>query len=244
MKDKDKQVIIFGTGEIASLAKFYFQRDSNWEVCGFTADDDYVSAGSFEGLPLVPFSRVKERFPPSEFEMFVGLSYRRLNRNRRDKYVIAKDANYSLASYVCSKSVFWDDLSIGDNCFILENQTIQPNVTIGNNVMIWSGNHIGHGTTIGDHTYISSHVVISGHATIGAMCFLGVNSTIRDFVTIGAETFVAMGASVTRDVAPGSVVVGAIGTTFAADSLQARRLKGKYFGLEADMEDADGRDVR
>lgn len=232
MMGKDKQLVIFGTGEIASLAKFYFQEDSNYEVCGFTADDAYVSADSFEGLPLVPFSKVKERFPPGEFMMFIALSYRRLNRIRADKYAMAKDGNYRLASYVCSKSVFWSDLTIGDNCFILENQTIQPTVTIGNNVMIWSGNHIGHGASIGDHTYIASHVVISGHVTIGAGCFLGVNSAVRDFASIGPETFVAMGASVTRDVPAGSVVVGARGTVYAADSPEAKKLKQRYFGID------------
>jgi sugar O-acyltransferase (sialic acid O-acetyltransferase NeuD family) len=231
MTGKKGQLVIFGTGEIGSLARFYFDHDSDYQVCGFTADDDFVSADTFEGLPLIPFSKVKDCFPASEFRMFIALSYRGLNRIRSERYRRAKDRHYELASYVCSRSVFWDDLKIGDNCFVLENQTIQPTVTIGNDVMIWSGNHIGHGATIGDHTYISSHVVISGHVTIGAGCFLGVNSTIRDFATIGPETFVAMGASVTRDVPAGSVVVSARGTVYAADSLEAKKLKQRYFGI-------------
>lgn len=226
-----KQLVIFGTGEIASLAHFYFKHDSEYEVCGFTADDEFIESDSFDGLPLVPFSRVKSRFPQTEFEMHVALSYRRLNRIRREKYGAAKDAGYVLASYLCSRSAYWPDLSIGDNCFILENQTIQPTVKIGSDVMIWSGNHLGHGSSIHDHTYISSHVVISGHSVIGAGCFLGVNATVRDFVTVGDETFVAMGALITRDVAPGSVVVAAPGTTFAAESEQAKKLKLKYFDL-------------
>lgn len=232
MRPKPRQLVIFGTGEIGSLARFYFQHDSDYEVCGFTADDQYVSSDSFEGLPLVPFSRVRERFPPGEFSMFIALSYRQLNRVRSAKYRMAKDCRYELASYVCSRSVFWDDLRIGDNCFILENETIQPNVTIGDDVMIWSGNHIGHGATIGDHAYVSSHVVISGHVTVGAGSFLGVNSAVRDFVTLGPETFVAMGVSVTRDVPAGSVVIGPGGTVYAADSPQARMLKQQFFGLE------------
>lgn len=228
-----KQLVIFGTGEIASLAHFYFKHDSEYVVRGFTADDEYIESDTFDGLPLVPFSRVQDSFPGAEFEMHVALSYRRLNRIRRAKYEAAKDAGYTLASYVCSRSAYWPDLSLGDNCFILENQTIQPTVKIGSNVMIWSGNHLGHGCTIRDHTYISSHVVISGHSVIGAGCFLGVNATVRDFVTVGEETFVAMGALITRDVAPGSVVVAASGTTFAPESEQAKKLKLKYFDLDA-----------
>ena len=226
-----RRLVIFGTGEIGTLARYYFENDAGFEVCGFTADDEHVTADTFEELPLVPFSIVTERFPPDDFAMFVALSYRRLNQNRQAKFEAAKRAGYTLPSYVCSKSVTWPDLTVGENCFILENQTIQPTVTIGDDVMIWSGNHLGHGCHIGDHSYIASHVVISGHVEIGRRCFLGVNATIRDFATIGDDCFIAMDASVAADVPAGAVVVGAGGTVFGPETRQARMLKRKYFNL-------------
>ena len=228
---KRKQLVIFGSGEFAVLAKFYFGHDSEYTVVGFTVDREYMSGDSFEGLPLVPFDDVGNRFPHSEHEMHVALSYRQLNRLRQDKYIQGKQAGYAFASYVCSKSVAWSDLSIGDNCFILENQTIQPTVKIGNNVIIWSGNHIGHGTLIGDHTYIASHVVISGHCKIGERCFLGVNATLRDHATVGDDCFIAMNSAVTQDVPDGAVVVGPSGKVFPAEDRRARALKRKYFGI-------------
>ena len=229
MSKKNMKLLIFGTGEIGLLAKFYFDRDSNYEVVGFTADDEFVSAHSVEGLPLVPFSKLKEEFPPNEVEVHVALSYKKLNRVRADKYFAVKSLGYKLPSYVCSKSVYWDDLSIGDNCFILENQTIQPTVKIGNNVMIWSGNHIGHGAVIGDHCYISSHVVIAGHVSIGERSFLGINSAIKDFVDIGPETFVTMNASVTKNTEAGSVVLSKSNKVYKAESEEAKFLKERYF---------------
>lgn len=226
---KKKKLIIFGTGEIGELAKFYFENDSIYDVAAFTADDAYVTQETFLGLPLVPFSKVQGRFPPAKFEMHVALSYKKLNQIRAEKYQAAKSLGYDLASYVSSKAVAWHDLSTGENCFILENQTIQPGVKIGNNVMIWSGNHLGHSSRIGDHTYISSHVCISGHTEIGEACFFGVNSSTKDFVKIGNSVFVTMGALVTKDIADGSVVVGAQGEVFAEDSKVAKHLKQKYF---------------
>jgi sugar O-acyltransferase (sialic acid O-acetyltransferase NeuD family) len=237
MSAPSKQLVIFGTGEIASLARFYFEHDSPYKVHAFTADDAWVTATTFAGLPVVPFSRLAQRFPPSEFDLFIGLSYRRLNRLRREKFLMVKEANYRLASYVCSRSVLWPDAVIGENCLILENQTIQPGVKIGHNVIIWSGNHLGHMTTIGDHTYISSHVVLCGHVTIGPGCFLGVNAAVRDFVTIGEEVFVSMGATVAGDVPAGSVVVGPTGRVFSAGSRPARILKGRYFRMAEEKPD-------
>ena len=224
-------LILFGSAEIAELAKFYFENDSNYRVVAFTVDDEYVKGDSFQGLPLVAFSEVAKRFPPGDHAMHVALSYAKLNRVRQEKYQQAKAAGYRLASYVCSKSVTWPDLSIGDNCFILENQTIQPTVKIGNDVMVWSGNHLGHGSVIGDHTYIASHVVISGHCTIGQRCFFGVNATIKDFTAIGDECFVAMDASVTKDMPDGAVALGTPAEVFPSDDRRAKALKKMYFKL-------------
>lgn len=224
-----KNLVIFGSSEIAELAYYYFKNDSEYRVVAFTVDDAYAHSEQFLGLPLVPFSKIIERFPPEQSEMHVALSYSRLNQLRQEKYEQAKLAGYNLASYVCSKSVTWPDLSIGDNCFILENQTIQPTVKIGNNVMIWSGNHLGHGGVIGDHTYIASHVVISGHCNIGQRCFFGVNATVRDFCTIGDDCFIAMDASITRNLPNGAFALGTPAEIFDGDDRRAQVIKKKYF---------------
>lgn len=222
-------IVIFGTAEIAELAMYYFENDSQYKVCAFTVDDNFVKEDSFHGLPIVPFSDAVRRFSPEEYGMHVALSYARLNRLRQEKYEQAKSAGYRLASYLCSKSVSWPDLLIGDNCFILENQTIQPNVRIGNNVMIWSGNHIGHGATIGNHTYIASHVVISGHCAIGERNFIGVNSTLRDFCKVGNDCFIGMGADVARHMLDGSVAMTTSAEIYEAGDRRANALKRMYF---------------
>lgn len=226
-----KKLVIFGTAEIASLAKFYFTNDSDYDVVAFTVDDDYFECDIYEGLPVVPFSEVARKYPPDQFEMHVALSYIKLNKLREEKYHQAKDSGYNLASYICSKSTTWHDLTVGDNCFILEDQTIQPTVCIGNNVMLWSGNHIGHGTTIGDHTYLASHVVISGNCKIGERCFFGVNSTFRDFLKIGNDVFVAMDASIVKDLPDNSVALGSGATVFSGDDKRAQRIRNSYFKL-------------
>ena len=224
-------LIIFGSAEMAELAHFYFENDSEYRVVAFTVDDSFMQGDSFQGLPKVPFSEVMRRFPPAEFDMHVALSYAKLNRLRQDKYQQARTAGYRLASYVCNKSVTWPNLMIGDNCFILENQTIQPGVRIGNNVMIWSGNHLGHSTEIGDHTYIASHVVISGHCKIGERNFFGVNSSLRDFCTIGDDCFIAMGAAVVRDMPNGSVALAPSSEVYKEDDRRAISLKRMYFKI-------------
>jgi sugar O-acyltransferase (sialic acid O-acetyltransferase NeuD family) len=227
----NSKLIVFGSAETASLAKFYFDNDSQFRVSAFTVDDSFVDKDCYEGLPLIPFSEIRKKFPADKYPIHVALSYSKLNRLRQKKYEQVKKAGYQLVSYISSKSAVWPDIVYGDNCFILENQTIQPTVRIGNNVILWSGNHVGHGSIIGDHTYISSHVVISGNCTIGKRCFFGVNSTVRDFIQIADDCFISMDASVTRHLNHGSVVLSESSKVLNSDSKVAERIKSKYFNL-------------
>ena len=193
------QLVIFGTGDIARLAHFYFTTDSPHEVVAFVVDAAYKQSDTFEGLPLCAFDEVSSRYPPSDIETFVALSYARMNRVRRAKYDAMKELGYRCVTYVSSRCTYLSRTPPGDNCFILEDNTVQPFVTIGNNVTLWSGNHIGHDSAIEDHCFISSHVVVSGRVRVGAGSFLGVNSTLRNAITIAPETLVAAGAVIMKD---------------------------------------------
>jgi sugar O-acyltransferase (sialic acid O-acetyltransferase NeuD family) len=193
------RLVIFGAGDIARLAHFYFTRDSQHEVVAFTVDERYRESDSFLDLPLVAFEEVAEKYPPSEFQMFVALSYARMNKVRAEKYEQAKRSGYQLASYISSRCSFLTEYPIGDNCFILEDNTIQPFVRIGSNVTLWSGNHIGHDAVIEDHVFIASHIVVSGYVRIQSYCFIGVNATLRNSITIAPETLIGAGAVIMKD---------------------------------------------
>jgi sugar O-acyltransferase (sialic acid O-acetyltransferase NeuD family) len=200
-------LVLFGTGDIARLAHRYFTQDSPHRVVAFTVDAAYRSADTFCELPLVDFARVSELYPASSHQMFIALSYAQMNTLRSAKYFEAKQFGYQLATYLSSRCTWLTDTPPGDNCFILEDNTVQPFTRIGCNVTLWSGNHIGHDSTVDDHTFISSHVVVSGHVHIGAYCFLGVNATLRNSITVAPRTLIGAGAIVMESTQEGSVYV-------------------------------------
>jgi len=193
------KLVIFGAGDIARLAHHYFTHDSPHEVAGFVVDRAFRSGDEFLGLPFADAENVTQRFPPGEYAMFVAISYLRMNAVRADKYATMKAAGYQLLSYVSSRCSYLSATPPGDNCFILEDNTIQPFVTIGNNVTLWSGNHIGHDSTIEDHCFITSHVVVSGHVRVGTRSFIGVNATLRNSITIAPQTLIGAGAIIMKD---------------------------------------------
>jgi sugar O-acyltransferase (sialic acid O-acetyltransferase NeuD family) len=216
-------IVIFGTGETAELADFYFTYDSPCTVAGFTVDGAFLKKNEFRGRPVVPFERVTEFFPPDRFGFFVAVSYAKLNSVRAEKTASARAKSYRLASYLSSRATVFRDFELKDNCFILEDNTIQPYARIGANVTLWSGNHIGHHSVIEDDVFIASHVVVSGGVRIGQGSFIGVNVTLRDHVTIGKQCVLGAAALVLED-QPDFSVVAPRGTERA--KVPSTRLRG------------------
>lgn len=202
-------IIIFGVQDFAELAHFYLLHDSEHEVVAFSVSKNYIPEDLvFHGLPVIPFEGIGESHPPEEFKFFAPMSPRNMNQLRKSVYDKIKIKGYECISYVSSRATVFPDAQIGENCFILEDNTLQPYTPIGNNVVLWSGNHIGHHCVVKDHVTFTSHVVLSGHCTVESYCFFGVNSTIRDGLTIAEGSMIAMGASITKDTEPWSVYKG------------------------------------
>ena len=201
------KVIIFGTELTAELAHYYLVNDSAHEIVAFTLNQEFIKEPTFKGFPVVPFEEIETLFPPAEYKFFSPLTELRMNQFRAEIYAQAKQKGYECINYISSHATVLTE-DIGENNFILEDNTIQPFVKIGNNNVFWSGNHIGHHSVIGDHVFFTSHVVLSGRCIVGDYCFFGVNATIRDKLTIQEGTLLAMGGNLTKHTTPWSIWKG------------------------------------
>ena len=207
MKNK---IVIFGINDLAELAHFYFQ--SEYEpfygkdelVIGFTVNKEYNLTGEFKGLPVWDWEDLEHNDGLENILLFAPIAN---NKLREKIYIEGKRKGYEFISYISSKCTNFSK-SIGENCFILEDNIIQPFTSIGNNVILWSGNHIGHHGIIEDNVFFTSHVVMSGHCHIKQGAFLGVNSCIRDGVTIGENSIIGMGSVVTKNVPDNETWIG------------------------------------
>lgn len=194
-----RKLVMFGTRQIAEVLAWYIERESDYRIEAFTVDGEYLSDATFQGRPVVAFEEVAQRFGPDEHEMFVALSYAKMNRIRAEKFAAAKAAGYRLASHVSPKAQVWDGLQVGENSFVMEQNVVQPFARIGADTTLWAGNHIGHHSVIGDHCFLASHIVVSGGVTIGDHCFIGVNATLRDGITVAPRCLVGAGALLLAD---------------------------------------------
>lgn len=201
------KVVIFGLLDTAELAHYYLTNDSEHEVVAFTVSKAYMNVRSFKDLPVVAFEEIESHYPPDSFQLFCPMTGKGMNELRETIYLQGKAKGYAFVNYISSRATVLTE-RIGENCFILEDNTIQPFVSIGSNVVMWSGNHIGHHSTIEDHVFFTSHIVLSGHCQVGHHSFFGVNATIRDYTKIAPYTLVGMAAAVVKDTEALGVYLG------------------------------------
>ena len=192
--EKLRKVVIFGVSDFASQVSFYLKNDSDFEIVAYTVDAEYNKTKTFLDLPVVDFEDVQTIYPPTEYAMFVAIGYHKLNSTRETKYHEAKAKGYQLISYICSRNSYWNDLQVGENCFIMEGNVFMQHVKIADNVIIAIGNKVGHDSIIEENCFITSNVMMGGFCTIKKNSFIGLSAVIKDKTTIGERNILGAGS--------------------------------------------------
>jgi len=212
------KTVIYGNGAMARVLFSYAKQ--TMDICGFTVDDACITwnSASFCGLPLIPFSSVKNTFSPNSHRMIIAVGYIDMNDLREEKYSEAKELGYSFASYIHQSVYMHDEVSIAENCIILDHVSIHPGSRIGHGTFISSNVNIGHDCIIGASNWINGGVMIAGGCTVGPGCFFGVNSSVGHGVHIGTRNFVAANTLLNKNTKDNEVYLSDPGQLFRLNS--------------------------
>lgn len=106
-------------------------------------------------------------------------------------------------------------LTIGTNCTIRENVTINPgtkggglHTVIGNNCLLMASSHVAHDCKIGNNVILANYVGIAGHAVVEDFVTFGGTCVVHQFVHVGSHAFVGAHSMVDGDVIPYGMAVG------------------------------------
>lgn len=202
-----KRLILFGTGKIAEVIFYYAKTECGFDVTAFTVDEKFVKDKQYLGLPVIAFSEVEKKYPPSEYDMFVAVGYHDLNKLREAKCNEAMQKGYTLVSIISPQANVPTNVKFGYNCFIMPPAIIHPCVTVENNVFIWSGAIVGHHSQLRSNCWITSGCNIAGNVTIGENCFLAMNANIAHSIKIGKFCFIGSNALLTKDLDDNKVCI-------------------------------------
>jgi sugar O-acyltransferase (sialic acid O-acetyltransferase NeuD family) len=216
-----KKLLIFGTGKIAEVVYYYAKEECGFDVIGFTVDESFVTDDSFLNLPVIPFHKVEQTFPPSEYCMFIAIGYHDLNKVREVKCKEAIEKGYELVSIVSPYTRVPANVKIGKNCFVMPPSIIHPCSVIEDNVFVWSGAIVGHHSIIKSNCWLTSGCNISGNVTVGENTFLAINATIAHSVLVGKNCFIGANALIIKNLDDEKVCI--------AESSKPIKLNSKQF---------------
>ena len=207
MAEKKKSLVIYGLGSFAKLMSYYFTTDSDYDVVAFCADEAYIESSVFDGLPVIPFTRLKDEFGKDEVCLFVAVGYSSM-RARDEMFKRAKMSGYRLVNYVSSKATVDSSLSMGVNNAVFQGACIEPFCAIGDNNIIWSSVTVCHDVIIKQNVFLASSTVVGGFSVIEEGSFLGFRTTVTSKVVIGKESLVGAGSLVLKNTEPYSKNIG------------------------------------
>jgi sugar O-acyltransferase (sialic acid O-acetyltransferase NeuD family) len=199
-----KPVIVFGNQDSASTTHYYLSVDSPYQVVAFTVDQDRITNSSHESLPVIPFEKIQEEFPPDKFDFIFPAGFQisnpyNTNVFRQSRYELIKLMGYKFINYISSRALIATNTKIGENVLIYEGTIVQPFVEIGNNTIIRSGVNLGHHCVVKDHCFISAEVTVGSRTIIGSQTFIGLNTTVLNSIDIANKSFIGSSTLINRN---------------------------------------------
>jgi sugar O-acyltransferase (sialic acid O-acetyltransferase NeuD family) len=213
-----EDVVIVGTGETATVVFEYLSDDTPHRVVAFSAEKEFITAATFNDLPVVPFEYLPAAYPAAENRIFVAVSFARLNQFRRRLYHAVKAAGFDFVSYVSSYASVAPDVAIGENVMVQENVTLQCGARVGANAFLGSGTCVGYRSVIGPDCFTGPLATVGDSCSVGRGSFLGAASCLADGCSAGENCVLGAGAIVTKDALSRHVYLGNPGRPVARDS--------------------------
>lgn len=210
------KIIVYGNGNIAKIIYHFLKKQ--FEVVGFTVDKKYIVKSSIDGLPVVQFENVQEKYDVSKYKMIIAVGYIQMNNVREKKYLEAKKKGYSFVNYIHPSVEIHENTKIGENNIILDHVSIQPYVSIGNSNFLWSNATLAHGSSIDNSNWITSGVVISGDVILKSKCFLGANATIGHNISIESENYIGANSLIIKNTNKNEVFISRDSEKFRLDT--------------------------
>lgn len=192
-----KKLIIFGNTEVARLASYYFDRDSEYEIECFAVDREFLKEEELCGYPVVEFETVQDAFPPGEYDMFVAVGPNKMNAIREEKIREAIEKGYELASYQSPSAICHSDY--GYNTLIADYAVINPFTKIGNGNCFWEFTLVANDSEVGDFCYFSPRSVLASYSKVENNAVLGSGSIVKSRVRIGYKTLLGAGCFLSKD---------------------------------------------
>ncbi len=213
MADK---TFIFGASALAKVLLAYLRQEGK-PPAGFVVDDAWRREETFCGLPLVPFSQMRERFPAGEYGAYVAIGYGKMNAGRRDAFLRLRELGYRMPNYLHA-SVLNASAAMGEGNLVFPGVILDAGSGLGDGNIFYPAALLAHDSRIGSFNFFAPRSALAGDVTVGDRCFFGLNCSVKNGLRIGDRCLIGAGAYAAADLPEGSVLAAARSVLLEKDS--------------------------
>ena len=201
-------LVIFGMGTFPTAFAELVRDEGDLEPVAFCVDRAYLASDEHDGLPVVAFDEVAERFPPRTCRAIVPLGYLQMMEFRAEVCCRFESLGYALTPWISRRANVWSRLNPGPNTIVMPGATVLPYASLGRDVAVRANVVVSHHCRIEDHVTLANGAVLGGISRIGHHSWLGLSAVVRQDVNVAPYTFVGAGAVVVADTEDDGIYVG------------------------------------
>jgi len=195
-----RNLVIFGDTHFSERLFKYIDFEKKDRVVAFTQEKKFITRDEILGKPVIPFEELREKLEV-DFSIIIGIGYSNMNLLKKKIYLMCKDNDYDVASYLSSAAIVYaPEENIGEGTFVSPGVVIGPDCKMGVCTFIGAGSVLSHDVLCADFNFISIGAVFGGFAKIGNCCFFGLHATIKDGISLADKTIVGAAANVLKSV--------------------------------------------
>ena len=159
-----KPLVFLGTGDFSDVVRGFTER----EVVGYAVNRDYLKEKSYQGLPVVEIETLEDSFLPSDVDLVLAFSARRMADRKAEVFENLVARGYSFANIIHPSAVVEGELGKGN---ILGPLTVvEKHCRLGSGQYAWHGAILSHHNA-GDFNTLGPRATLAGYAAMGSHCF-------------------------------------------------------------------------
>jgi len=131
-----------------------------------------------------------------------------IGNNKTRKEISGKLNNIEWRTVIHPSAIIGEGVFIGAGTVVMAGVVIQTGAKIGRHCILNTGACIDHDCEIGDYSHVAPNCSIAGGVKIETGAFVGIGSSIIQYIKVGKWTTLGAGSVVISDIPSGCLAVG------------------------------------